>query len=191
MIRLLAACLVLVVCPVFAAPDATVGKTEVEAWQEDAAVLVPVVLSPAPNSSTTIQWEAQNGTAKWPNDYSNTGGFLTFKAGETTKNIVIGLKTAPEITSPKTFTVNLQAGSDYNVIQPFVCTVTIVPNTTPRPTPTPTPQPTPDPGVVVAPPAIGIKTVVKGKGRRVLVTATAVDGFGQTTTRRTTVRVKQ
>jgi hypothetical protein len=66
----------------------------------DTVVNIPVTLNHAASGPVTVHYQSAPGTALAPTDYGVAIGDLTFLAGETTKNIPVGI---PGNTDPETF----------------------------------------------------------------------------------------
>src|SRR5690606_32160700 len=64
-----------------------------------------VTLAPDYNGTVTVDYATQDGTASAPQDYTATGGTLTFAAGETTKTIEVPIVTDSADEAVEDFTV--------------------------------------------------------------------------------------
>jgi hypothetical protein len=131
----------------------------------------------SPVYTTVVQ-----GTATWPQNIDDLYGSLKFSTSETSKNLIIGIPTAPTFSGTRTFTVRLNNSSGYNVGSPSTVTITI--------TGVPEVDITKVPEVASPGPLITTSITNLGKGRaRVEITAT--DSYGVRTIKRLIVKPKK
>ena len=71
------------------------------------AVKFTVTLTPAPTAQVTVKYATVNGSALAGSDYSAKNGTLTFNAGQTTKNVWVGVKDDSQAESTENFTLRL------------------------------------------------------------------------------------
>ncbi len=103
--------------------------TETNASQSSPATFT-VTLTPAAQQPVSVTYTTVNGTASAGEDYTATGGVLTFAAGETSKPIDVTVLGADQDENDETFRVNL-SNPDNATASPSTATATIVDNDAP------------------------------------------------------------
>lgn len=74
-----------------------------------------VTLSQASTDTVTVDWKTVDGSAVSPSDYTAANGTLTFKPGETTKDILVAVRDYVEGSTDEGFTVELSNASNANL----------------------------------------------------------------------------
>jgi uncharacterized repeat protein (TIGR01451 family) len=91
------------------------------------SVTVSVTRSGNTTQATTVNYATMNGSAKQPDDYTNTSGSLQFAAGETVKTFVVPVIDDAMIEGNESFNVVLSAPTGGGVEgSPFTSTITIL-----------------------------------------------------------------
>ena len=82
------------------------------------AVKFTVSLSAAVSTNVTVKYATANGTAIAGSDYFSKNGTLTFNAGQTTKNVWVGVKNDSQAESEETFILHLSNPANATITDP-------------------------------------------------------------------------
>ncbi len=96
------------------------------AGESAGTVVLPVSLNTASGVQTVVAYTTSDGTAAAGEDYTATGGTLTFAPGETTKSIAVPILNSGVYEADETFTVTLSNPNGATLGTPASATVTIV-----------------------------------------------------------------
>ena len=132
--------------PAISVDDVTI--TEGDTGTRNAAIMLR--LSHAASTPVSLRFATGNGTATAGSDYLAKTGIVTFPAGTTTRQVLVGIRGDRAYEPNETFTFNLSAARGATIADPSGV-VTIANNDQ---APTLAPAPTASPAVALAAPAL-------------------------------------